>query len=625
LPYKSLRTDEVSDFITDNSGTLKFVYVSGMLMCTIGAEVINTPLNNSAVFVKDKNVILTSDYWRIIVNFDLSSYEDAITILREHLSRVNEIANRSAPIGELQQVETTLNSLENKLGGLKEFLPKARRKRGLINLVGKVSKVLFGTATEQDVDDLASIINVLHSNEHAIVHSVNNQVTYLNRLGGAVKFNYEAIANLTANLEIIALNAQEGFQEVASTIKRNNKKIEAASVIQKLELELTQFEISIDEIVDAIQYVHLGRTPLNFVSPHTLLELLKNVTSVLPKGYELIAGLQPNNVYLYYEVIEAIMLADVHSFKLVLNVPLKTVNRQYELYKIVVLPTRILNNTFAQFEIGDDYFGIDLLQRTYLTLSEVDILKCRGADIMICPANRAVYSTEVNSCALSLYNQSLQARELCKRTVINRPAPAKLERHGSVVLYYLTEPQPLHLQCQHNRSWEAYNMTLEGGGFLENAESCYLALQGLELYPALRGETEFSAPVPVLFIPTVPAVASAHELEVLRQISIYNGTSLEQLSTSISSHHIEADINTLLLLHASRVQNESKSDWIASGLIAAGVVLTLFILYYFTHSCLCNLVKKCIVDRAKPADDGAQKPKAENPSPLLQKHTRADC
>jgi hypothetical protein len=173
-----------------------------------------------------------------------------------------------------------------------------------------------------------------------------------------------------------------------------------------LEFTLTQLETSIYEFVDAMQYVQLGRTPLNLVSPTMLQELLKNVTLILPEGCELIAGLRPNDVYLYYKVIQTVMLADVYSFKLVLNVPLKTVNRQYELYKMVVLPTHILNNTYAQFEIGNHYFGINLLQRAYLTLSEVDVLKSREEDIKIYLANQAVYSTEVNSCALSLYLQS---------------------------------------------------------------------------------------------------------------------------------------------------------------------------------------------------------------------------
>jgi hypothetical protein len=101
-----------------------------------------------------------------------------------------------------------------------------------------------------------------------------------------------------------------------------------------------------------MQYVHLGRTPLNLVSQTTLRELLRNVTLTLPEGFELIFVLRPNNVYLYYEVVEAIMLADVHIFKLVLSVPLKTVNSHYELYKMVVLPTRISDNAYAQFVIG---------------------------------------------------------------------------------------------------------------------------------------------------------------------------------------------------------------------------------------------------------------------------------
>ena len=55
----------------------------------------------------------------------------------------------------------------------------------------------------------------------------------------------------------------------------------------------------------------------------TLRELLRNVTLSLPEGLVLIVGLRTNDVCLYYEVVEAIMLADVYSFALVLNIPLK--------------------------------------------------------------------------------------------------------------------------------------------------------------------------------------------------------------------------------------------------------------------------------------------------------------
>ena len=51
---------------------------------------------------------------------------------------------------------------------------------------------------------------------------------------------------------------------------------------------------------------------------------------------------------------------------------------------------------------------------------------------------------------------------------------------------------------------------------LKGVETCYLTLQGLQLYPALRGEKEFSDRIPVLFTPAVPAAASDDEMDVLR-------------------------------------------------------------------------------------------------------------
>ena len=130
-------------------------------MRTLDAEVINSPLNHSVVFVKDKEVILTSDNWRIIVNFDLSTYEDATTTLREDLTRVEEIIKHTAPIGELRHVGTALNSLQTKLEGLKEFLPRVDPRRGWFNAGGYLLKVLFGTARELDLNCLHATMDVM--------------------------------------------------------------------------------------------------------------------------------------------------------------------------------------------------------------------------------------------------------------------------------------------------------------------------------------------------------------------------------------------------------------------------------------------------------------------------------
>lgn len=107
-------------------------------------------------------------------------------------------------------------------------------------------------------------------------------------------------------------------------------------------------------------------------------------------------------------------------------------------------------------------------------------MKCRGKAILICPGDRAVYSTEVDSCVLSLFKQT-HLRDMCKRMVLSRTPQPRQERYASVVLYYLAEPQTLHLQCEANRASEVRSMVLEGAGLLQSTGPCYLTLEGLQL------------------------------------------------------------------------------------------------------------------------------------------------
>jgi uncharacterized small protein (DUF1192 family) len=88
------------------------VYVAGMLTCTVGGDVINTPLNHSVVFVKERDIILTNDYWRIFVHYDLAEFEEAITALHEDLTRLKASAKQTTSIVELRQVDLALSSFE---------------------------------------------------------------------------------------------------------------------------------------------------------------------------------------------------------------------------------------------------------------------------------------------------------------------------------------------------------------------------------------------------------------------------------------------------------------------------------------------------------------------------------
>jgi hypothetical protein len=111
----------------------------------VSAEVVNNPLNGSVAFVKNSDVYMTSDYLRIVVHFGFKEYDEVVAQLQTEVFGLQEITKLVAPAGELDHLKKALNSLENKLRSLKEFLPRANRRRGLINAGGAALKWLFGS------------------------------------------------------------------------------------------------------------------------------------------------------------------------------------------------------------------------------------------------------------------------------------------------------------------------------------------------------------------------------------------------------------------------------------------------------------------------------------------------
>ena len=106
-----------------------------------------------------------------------------------------------------------------------------------------------------------------------------------------------------------------------------------------------------------------------------------------------------------------------------------------------------------------------------------------------------------------------------------------------------------------------------------------LTLPGLQLFPALTGERDFTGRGPVLFTPAVPMVITDQEPGVLQQVSLLNDTSLNILSSDLSTLHLEADVNTLVHVQTITQQHARYHQWLTMGMFAAGSGFIIFLIY----------------------------------------------
>jgi len=151
------------------------------------------------------------------------------------------------------------------------------------------------------------------------------------------------------------------------------------TVIRELEFALIQLTHQVDELQMAVQHSLSGKLSMSILGPNVLHSILRNISLCLPENYELIAGSKFENIYLYYQLIKVTAVGNSHGIQLILEVPLKTESQSFTLYRIIALPTPVLNDTFAKFELEYEYFGLSRSQRDYILMTTADLQSVKRA------------------------------------------------------------------------------------------------------------------------------------------------------------------------------------------------------------------------------------------------------
>jgi hypothetical protein len=439
---------------------------------------------------------------------------------------------------------------------------------------------VFGTATSSDVTSLHTVINELQLNQKDIVHSMAN----------------------------VVVKSHNKFQEVTRDILQLNVTIYHQSkiymAIRQLEFSLLQLTQQLNELVNVIQYTLSGKLPINVLNPSTLHNILTNVSLHLPEGYELVAGTRAKNIYLYYELVEAMVVGNVYRVQIVLHIPLKTTNHFFELYKIVALPAQISDRKFAQHFLDYTYFGIDNIQRNYILFMETEMRSCTKGSVTVCPANSAIYSAQEITCESSLYLQKTDSYSLCRRRLILDYKTPMLQRHGTAWVYYLPERQHVAFCCWKNGTWTSHTEALMGSGVIYNTSGCAITATGFQTLPDLQGDFQVTPDAPHLYVPEKVTIVADHEQQLLEEvITPPDAKRLDEVISKLNLPHQIADIGSLFHVHATSINRQQRTHWYLTIMAVLCAFTSVGFLSYSSYTVITyyrNRIRKSNPDAPKP-------------------------
>ena len=420
----------------------------------------------------------------------------------------------------------------------------------------------------------------------------------MKKLDTAAGINAMVIANLSGIIKDIVIQSHNKFQQITHDILwgvtlRNYS--ELCTVIKQLEFALLQMIHQSDELIGTVQSVLQGKLPISLINPTKLQGILRNKSLQLPEGYEFIVGTKTDKIYLYYELVQVSVIGDVHNMKLIVNVPVKTANSQFKLYKVVALPTRVSKTNSVKYCIDCFYFGLENSRNDYVLFKGTNLLNCVTGEITVCPANTAVYSAITLKCLPSIFFRTSTYNSLCRRQLLVNLRTPTLQKHKSLRLYYFPEQRQVTLRCLKDNAWTTRTEihVLSEAGLILNASSCSITTEEFRTFPKLHGSMQTTLDRPNFYIPDKVSTVADHEIPLLEKITPKEIQQMNEVRSRVITPSQTFDVDSLFHLRQVSLHQEQRTFW---HLTVTNTVCTLAVLgnlYFSLRSHVHNFVPCC--------------------------------
>ncbi|XP_033216084.1 uncharacterized protein LOC117172356 [Belonocnema kinseyi] len=147
-----------------------------LLILSAFGKVIFTPLDDTAVYAEEiGHAKLYHTIWHLVVSFDPSQLEPRFTDFYNAYQNANQMCQACIEQFELKILNIQIDRLGGNKRILNQLLETRHTKRGLFNFVGSISKTLFGTLEEKDLEYINNELDQLYTDNKVRFTSISNQ------------------------------------------------------------------------------------------------------------------------------------------------------------------------------------------------------------------------------------------------------------------------------------------------------------------------------------------------------------------------------------------------------------------------------------------------------------------
>ena len=596
------------------SNVLFMFQINVMFTFVLGSLIISHALgiftSENVVFQKTNEVFINDAKWSVTFVHDLRPFQKLINQIKNDLVHTDEIVKtitnfyessnmtgyvetfKSLPI-EVDLLTDTYNSVYDNFAEYQSLSVNGHRsQRSLIPIIGQLMSTLFGTVSENDLENINRNIKVLAGNQKQIIHDLDVSLSVLNLTRMQVSENRRSILDLIIVVQKLDRKIFDLQQVFSAKFVR----------LEQFVHTYLQFQMILDEIKqttqDAVFYLESLKSELNMlsmqhlstntISPKDLKELLIEVESKLPNNFEL-----PRNprkdIWYFYKTLTSITYLEDNEIRIVLKIPLINTKEEYEVYHIYNLPLPMATkqtNIMLKYTLETDMLMVSKDRSKFSLLTESAFHMCNSFHYRFCNPETAFYQANINRfCVVALFMQNQRdIKTFCKQMIIlDQKLPLTSYLSYGLWIVVTNVPLTFTINCQSHKP-KTYDIKIESPfGIIKLNNTCKASNKYLQLpeYFGKHSYFERSDPLQALL-----------KLHNVTNFSIWNDskTDLVKLkSLKLPSHLLnlkEIPMQNFLretgIYKSVNVDNvKSSTNWTVVAIISIASVLCIIIIVWF--------------------------------------------
>ena len=438
--------------------------------------------SENVVFQKTNEIYINDAHWYVTFVHDLRPYNKLIDQIKSDLHNtdniIKTIINNYKRFDETGYAETfeslrvevdllsdTYKSVYDQFDEYKIFSPSNQRnKRSLLPVVGQLMSSLFGTVSEDDLENINRNIKNLAENQEQIIHDLDMSLSILNLTTIQVAENRRSIMDLIVvvqKLDSKILQLGEAFQQKFVKLEQFiHTYLQFKMILDEIRLTTQNAVIYLENLKSELNMLSMLHLSTSTISPRNLRSLLVEIKSKLPNNFELPRS-PTTDIWYYYKTLTCVTYMEDNEIRIVLKIPLINTKEQYEVYKVHNIPLPLYsiskNETshpyLVKYELETEEVLVSKDRTKFSLLSENSYHVCNSDHMQFCDPETAFYQTNLNKlCVMALFMQARDdIKQLCKQTVIlNQKLPMTKYLSSGIWIVMTNTDLKFTVSCQSN-------------------------------------------------------------------------------------------------------------------------------------------------------------------------------